>query len=132
MIQATAVRAVVAAVPWRGVAAVGLAVLAFGVGWVVNGWRKDAEIAELTAARAQADLTSANLALTDLRAAGQTIRQKADEYAGIQSTLGAKLDAIRKDMKNAPKLPADCRPDDFRVRKLSDAVDAAKQAAAAR
>jgi hypothetical protein len=132
MIQATAIRAAVGMVPWRAVAAIGLAVLAFGIGWTVNGWRKDAELAELTAARAQADLVSANLALTDLRAAGQTIRQKADEYAGIQSTLGAKIDAIRKDMKNAKPLPADCRPDAARVRNLSDAVDAAKQAAAAR
>lgn len=132
MIQATAIRAAVSMVPWRAVAALTLGACLFAAGWQVNGWRKDAQIAELTAARAQADLTSANLALTDLRVAGQTIRQKADEYAGIQSTLGAKLDAIRKDMKNAKPLPVDCRPDDFRVRKLSDAVDAAKQAAAAR
>lgn len=40
-------------IPWR---AAGLALVAgalFAVGWVVNGWRKDAELAELTAARAQ-------------------------------------------------------------------------------
>ncbi|WP_313817936.1 hypothetical protein [Cupriavidus sp.] len=118
--------------PWRAAGAVLLATGIFAAGWAANGWRKDAEIAELTAARAQADLTSANQAIGDLRTASTTIHQKADEFAGIQTTLGAKLDAIRKDLKNAPKLPADCRPDAGRVRLMSDAVDAAKQAAAAR
>lgn len=119
-------------IPWRAIVAALLAAGIFTAGWAVNGWRKSAEIAELTAARAQADLTSANEALGDLRTASAKIREKADEFAGIQTTLGAKLDAIRKDLKNAPKLPADCRPDAGRVRLMSDAVDAAKQAAAAR
>lgn len=114
------------------VAAAASVALSFAAGWTVNGWRHGAELAELTAARAQADLATTNQALQDLGAAGATIRARADEFAGIQSTLGEKLDAIRKDMKNAKPLPVDCRPDDFRVRKLSDAVDAAKQAAAAR
>jgi hypothetical protein len=113
-------------------AALALAACLFAAGWQVNGWRKDAEIAELTAVRAQADLKSANLALTDLVAAGATIREKADEFRGIQTTMHTELAAIRKDMKNAKPLPVDCRPDDFRMRKLSDAVDAAKQAASAR
>lgn len=119
-------------IPGRAIGAALLAAGIFAAGWAVNGWRKDAEIAELTAARAQADLTSANQAIGDLRTASTTIREKADEFAGIHTTLGAKLDAIRKELKNAPKLPADCRPDAGRVRLMSDAVDAAKQAAAAR
>lgn len=113
----------------------GSAVLAgalFAAGWVTNGWRKDAELAELTAARAQADVATANQALGELRAAGADIRARADEYRAIQSTLGTRLDAIQKELKNAKPLPADCRPDAGRVRMLSDAVDAAKQAAAAR
>ncbi|MGT2509204.1 hypothetical protein [Cupriavidus basilensis] len=120
------------AIPLRAAGAALLAAGLFAAGWTANGWRKDAELAELTAARAQADLGSANQALGDLRAAGQAMRRKADEFAGIQSTFGAQLDAIRKDMKNAKPLPVGCRPDDFRMRKLSDAVEAAKQAAAAR
>lgn len=118
--------------PWRAIGAALLAAGIFAAGWAANGWRKDAEIDRMTTASAQADLASANQALGDLRTAGETIRAKADEFAGIQTTLGAKLDAIRKDLKNAPKLPADCRPDAGRVRLMSDAVDAAKQAAAAR
>lgn len=132
MIQATAIRAAAATVPWRAVAVVALAAATFGAGWTVNGWRKDAELAELTAARAQSDLATVNQALGDLRAAGADIRARADEYRGITTELGAAASAIRKELKNAKPLPADCRPDDFRVRKLSDAVDAAKQAAAAR
>jgi len=119
--------------PWRAAGAMVLAAGLFAAGWTSNGWRKDAEIAELTAARAQADLSNANTALSDLREAGARIRQSADDYLAIKSDLGAKLDAIRKDLKNAKKpLPVGCRPDAQRVRSLSDAVDAAKQAAAAR
>lgn len=132
MIQTAAIRTAAAAVPWRAVAALALSAATFAAGWAVNGWRKGAEIAEIRSAAAAADLASANQALTELREAGATIRQKADELRGIQSTLATKLDAIRKDMKNAKPLPADCRPDDQRMRNLTDAVNAAKQAAAAR
>ncbi|AMR80255.1 hypothetical protein A2G96_08055 [Cupriavidus nantongensis] len=120
------------AILWRGAGALVLAAGLFAAGWTVNGWRKGAEIAELTAARAQADLADANTALSDLKEAGVRIRQSADDYLVIKSDLGAKMDAIRKDLKNAKPLPVDCRPDDVRVRNLSSAVDAAKQAAAAR
>lgn len=119
--------------PWVKIAigAVVLA-LAFLAGWWVNGWRKDAEIAELTATQAKADLAAATQALGQLKTASADIRARADEYRGITTELGAAASAIRKELKNAKPLPADCRPDDFRMRKLSDAVDAAKQAAAAR
>lgn len=51
----------------------------------------------------------------------------------LQSNLGLQLEAIRKDLKShAAPLPPDCRPDEFRVRKLAEAVDAAQQTAAAR
>ncbi|MDR3381720.1 hypothetical protein [Cupriavidus basilensis] len=130
--MAAPIAAALKAVPWRALAMVALAAGIFAAGWSVNGWRKDAELAELTAARAQADVETANQALADLRTAGAGIRARADEYRAIQSTLGSRLDALQKELKNAKPLPVDCRPDDFRVRKLSDAVDAAKQAAAAR
>lgn len=116
----------------RVAGAAALAGALFSAGWTINGWRKDAELAELTAARAQADVATANQALGDLRAAGAEIRARADEYRAIQSTLSTRLDAIQKELKNAKPLPADCRPDAGRVRMLSDAVDATKQAAAAR
>ncbi|EON17020.1 hypothetical protein C265_23800 [Cupriavidus sp. GA3-3] len=84
-------------------------------------------------ANAQSDLVSANKAIEDIGKASDAIRAKADEFNVTQTTLGAKVDAAVKEFRNAKQpLPTDCRPDDFRVRKLSDAVDAAKQAAAAR
>lgn len=133
MIQFVAARAALAAIPWR---AIGAGVLAIGIsaaGWTANGWRKDAEIDRMKTASAQADLAGANAALLDLQNAAGTIRTKADEFNATQTALGAKVDAAVKEFRNAKKpLPVDCRPDDFRVRKLSDAVNAAKQAAAAR
>jgi len=121
------------ALPWRAIAVAALAATTFAAGWAANGWRKDAEIDRMKTASAQADLASANAALGDLRQAGETIRTKADEFNASQATLTAKVDQAVKEFRNAKKpLPVDCRPDDFRVRKLSDAVDAAKQAAAAR
>lgn len=120
------------AVPWRAIAAAALAAVIFASGWAVNGWRKDVEIERMKTASAQADVASANQALADLQQAGATIRARADEFNGIQSTLVAKMDAIRKDLKNAKPLPADCRPDDVRMRSLSNAVDAANAAAAGR
>ena len=119
--------------PWRAIAAAALAAGAFSAGWVANGWRKDAEIDKMKTASAEADLASANAALADLRQAGENIRTKADEFNASQAALTAKVDQAVKEFRNAKKpLPVDCRPDDFRVRKLSDAVDAAKQAAGAR
>lgn len=133
MIPFIAARAALAAIPWRAIGAALLAVTIFSAGWVANGWRKDAEIDRMKTASAQADLAGANKALDDLGKASATIRTKADEFNATQTELGAKVDAAVKEFRNAKKpLPVGCRPDDFRVRKLSDAVDAAKQAAAAR
>ncbi|GJG92818.1 hypothetical protein [Cupriavidus pauculus] len=126
-------RAALAAIPWRAIGAAVLSAAIFAAGWVANGWRKDAEIDRMKTASAQADLASANAALGDLRQAGETIRTKADEFNATQTALGAKVDAAVKEFRNAKKpLPADCRPDDLRVRKLTDAYEAAKQAAGAR
>ncbi len=131
MIPLVAARAAVAAVPWRAVGVGVLAVATFAGGWVAQGWRKDAEIDRMKTVSAQADLAGANKAIEDLGRASATIRTKADEFNATQTELGAKVDAAVKEFRNAKKpLPVDCRPDDFRVRKLSDAVDAAKAAAA--
>jgi hypothetical protein len=109
-----------------------LVVLAIGgaAGWVVQGWRKDAEIAAIRKKQADQRADQAEAALADLTAAAGRIRAAADQYAAIQSGLGLKLDQLRKDFQNAKTLPVDCRPDDFRVRHLEAAIDAANAAAA--
>ena len=110
----------------------GVAVLAcalIGIGWTAQGWRKDAEIAKLQADRANDSATQAKGALADLTTASKTINDAAARFAGQQTTLGSKLDAIQKEMKNAKPLPPDCRPDAFRLRSLEAAVSAANEAA---
>lgn len=115
-----------------GVAAIALVAAGFGAGWVTNGWRLGAAVSDLQAGQAKAALASSEKALGDLVTASENVSKKAAEYTALQTTIGAQLAAIRKDLKNAPPLPVGCRPDDYRVRSLADAVNAAKQAAAAR
>ncbi|WP_428852758.1 hypothetical protein [Imbroritus primus] len=119
---------------WKGYAAVAIAAGLFA-GWAAWQWQANAyerQIATINEEQARADLSAAQQEIIGLRQDTANINQKATELLGIQSTLGGQIAAIRKDMKNAKPLPPDCRPDDFRVRKLSDAVAAAKQAAATR
>lgn len=116
--------------PLRIAAAVGIAgVIGFGAGWQVNGWRKNVEIADIKAERSKDRADQAQAALNDLATAAANIRTAADGYTSDVANLGAKLDALRKDFKNAKPLPVDCRPDDFRVRHLGTAVDVANKAA---
>jgi len=109
-----------------------VAVLGFGAGWVVNGWRLGADLAHLQAERAQQQAAQATETVSTLQADAAAIHQAATEYAGTQSTLAPKITALTKELRNAPHLPADCRPDPVRVRNLDAAIDAANQAAAAR
>jgi len=106
--------------------------LAFGSGWTVNGWRLGAEVANLRAQHAQVQAAQATATVSTLQADAAAIHEAATEYAGIQSTLAPKIAALTKELRNAPRLPVDCRPDDVRVRNLDAAIDAANQAAAAR
>jgi len=115
-------------------ALVGLALAIFtGIaGWTANGWRLSGERESLKATRANEQLTVAQTALSDLAKASSNIRQAATDYAGIQNSLGAKIDAIQKGMKSAPPvpLPPDCKPTADRMRAVSDAISAANAATA--
>lgn len=113
------------------VLAVGVAV-AFGAGFAVQGWRLGAQIAELKASRANEIAAQSQAALNDLSDASKKINQAANDYASIETTLGKKMDQLRKDFKDAKPLPPDCRPDSVRVRNLDAAIDAANEAAAGR
>lgn len=104
--------------------------LGFGSGWTANGWRLGAELSDLKATHAGEQATQAATAITDMKADAASIHAAATEYAAIESTLAPKIAALTKELKNAPKLPPGCRPDDFRVRNLEAAVDAANAAAA--
>lgn len=113
--------------------AIAAAILAagFGGGWEVNGWRLNGDLADMKTKVAETRAVGAEGALKDLTTATAGIKAAADQYTGIQNTLGSQIAQLRKDLKNAPApLPVDCKPDDFRVRKLDNAIDAANQARA--
>lgn len=102
-------------------------------------WRYEAHIAGLErdmakqrvqVAQHQAQDTAQTLA--QLEASVRRIRSVADGYAAQQASLSPKIDAILRELRNAPTpLPPDCRPDDLRVRHLRTAIDAANQVGAA-
>jgi len=108
------------------------AALCFGAGWAINGWRLGAGVAKLQAKHALEQAAQATAVVSTLQADAAAIHKAATEYAGIQSTLAPKIAALTKELRNAPRLPVDCRPDDVRVRNLDAAIDAANQAAGAR
>ncbi len=106
------------------------AAIGFGAGWEVNGWRKDAGAGAIQVAHEKDRADRAQAALNDLASAARSVRAAADGYTADSAALGVKLEQLRKGFKNAKPLPAGCRPDDFRVRHLGAAVDAANKAAA--
>lgn len=100
--------------------------------WTVNGWRLGTEIAELKANREKVRADQAQAALADLAQASRLIKLAADGAQADLSSLTAKLNLIRKDVKNAKPapLPAGCRPDAPRVRELTAAAAAVDEAIA--
>ena len=117
--------------PYRALASgilllVGL-LLAGAAGWVANGWRHGAELADLRRAHAEYRAGLSEQALADVQADAATIRAAATEFATIRSTLAPRMTALTKELRNAKPLPADCRPDPVRVRNLDAAIDAANQ-----
>lgn len=132
---ATAVAApAVAAASYRALAAgilvlVGL-LLAGAAGWVANGWRHGAELADLQRAHAEFRATLSETALADVQADAATIRQAATEFGTIRSTLAPTIAALTKELRNvrnATPLPADCKPTPDRVRNLDAAIEAANK-----
>lgn len=117
---------------WRGyvAASAAAAVVAGGACWVVQGWRYGERIAvlERDQERGRADANAAALVrlTTDL----QTISDAARRAAADASALPGRIGIISKALTNAIPLPAGCRPDDIRVRSLTDAVRAANDTAA--
>jgi len=117
--------------PYRTLAVVILVLvgllLAGAGGWFANGWRHDAEIADLRRAHAEYRAGLSEQALADVQADAKTIRTAAAEFAAIQSTLAPRMTALTKELRNAKPLPPDCRPDPVRVRNLDAAIDAANK-----
>ena len=116
-----------------GIAVAVIAAAGAAGGWVVQGWRKDADIADLK--REQADDRAADTAaaLTDLVTAAGKVKAAAQGYVSARNDLTTAMSAISMDLKNVQKqnpLPVDCRPDAGRLRNLQAAAAAANAAAA--
>lgn len=93
-------------------------------GWTAQGWRKDAVIADLKAAESKQESADSRGALDQVKRAASAVSAAASE-AGAESAAAAKtFKALAKEMKNAKPLPADCRPDDQRLRNRNDAIRA--------
>jgi len=101
-------------------------------GWTAQGWRKDAQIADLQRSQAQTAAGQYKAALDDLEAASKRINAAAAGARVDLSTVTGQLAAIRKDFQNAKPapLPDGCRPDPVRVRQLTAAAGAVDQAIA--
>ncbi|WP_454703470.1 hypothetical protein [Achromobacter pestifer] len=116
---------------WKGYAAAALAsaLIAGGAAWTAQGWRKDVRIARLERDQQQTRADT-NAALLDaIRVDIGAIAGAAKRAAADADALPAQLGEITKAIKNAKPLLAGCRPDDIRVRSLTDAVRAARSAA---
>jgi hypothetical protein len=106
-----------------------LAAAVFAAGWTANGWRYGEKIAKMREAAADTRADVAQTALSDLAAAAKNVREAADAHQGDSTLLAGKIEDLRRGMRNAIVLPADCRPDSVRMRDIRAAVDAANEAA---
>jgi hypothetical protein len=111
------------------------AVLAGGVAWYATSLPYKAEIANMKAAQAQSIAANAQAALKQYAGDAATINAAANGLIAIEQGLNSKFGSLTLDLASHEKavpLPADCKPDAFRLRVLSDAVAAANAAAAGR
>jgi hypothetical protein len=107
-------------------------------GWTLNGWRLNSKLSDLRvqaaeekSAVARAQVQFANEALFDIAVTAARMSKAVGEYQAIENKTSTKIEALRKEVRQYAKsnpLPADCRPDAVRVRKLADSIDAANTA----
>lgn len=130
--MSAAVKLVQALAGWKGYAAVGLIAggLASGAAWTAQGWRKDVQIARLQRDQQQARADANADVLETIKGDINSIAAAAARAAVDAGALPARVGEITKALKNAKPLLAGCRPDDVRVRSLTDAVRAARDTAA--
>ncbi|MFC4431388.1 DUF2514 family protein [Cupriavidus respiraculi] len=101
MIPTNAMRAAAAAVPWRAVAAVGVAVLAFGIGWTVNGWRKDSQIDRLVAQQAEERRVQADEHVRAVDAARLEEQRRTAAQMEIANAAAKELEGARRNARDA-------------------------------
>lgn len=126
---------VVPEMPWLKISAA----VALAAGLVYGGyhWRDNsakAEIAKITADRANEHAAASNAALEKMTGAAKAINDAATQSAETADALKhefAKLDKERKAYVKSHPLPVDCKPDVGRMRSLEQAINAANSALSA-
>lgn len=109
--------------------AAGIFTAGFGSGFGLENRLKSADIAELKATQATEKEKAASAALSDLKATSAAIHEAAVNYTDSTKTLEGKINAVRNDIKNIPRLPPDCVPGPLRLRSINTALDAANASA---
>jgi len=110
---------------WIKAAGVALVAAALVVsGYKIRGWQDAGTIADLKIDKANQIAIDAQASIADMVAAGKQIKDAADAYASMQDKLTPKIDQIRKDFKNAPRLPSDCTIDGVRSNAVANAISA--------
>jgi len=113
---------------WKGYVAA--AVAGVGAAWHVLAAVRGQALAELRLERTADDLAVARGSIEQTNRDLQAMAQNARAAAAIGLELTASFGALSKALKNASPLPAGCRPDVDRMQNLTDAVRAARSAAA--
>lgn len=103
--------------------AVALALAGFGAGWAVNGWRLGAELAKQDAQAASDRADQAEIDLRKYQKGAEALVSAASQAQAITAGTKKQFAAIAKEFQNAKPLPADCRPDDDRLRLRNEAID---------
>lgn len=121
-------------VGWPGyVAAAGLAsLLSIGATYYFTSAPYRITIAHMEAAQDTKRADDSEASLRKLNAYIAGMHEAGQEYQSDRTALNAKLDQLNRDFNDAIKnhpLPADCKPDDERMRALTAAVAAANAAA---
>lgn len=119
---------------WRGyvASAAVAALLAGGAACYLTSLGYRLTLAQIERDHANAAVTAANQALTQFETDAAAIHGAAESFGIAQDDLNGKLATISKEFHAAIKatpLPADCKPDAVRLRKLSAAIAATNTAA---
>ncbi len=103
--------------------AVALALAGFAAGWTTNGWRLGAELSKQDAQAASDRADQAEIDLRKYQKGAEALADAASQARAITAGTQKQFAAIAKEFKNAKPLPADCRPDDDRLRLRNEAID---------
>ena len=110
---------------WKWMAGLGLLIVSFIAGWVVNGWRH-----EKAQAVEKAETVQANA--DHFRDVTKKVNDEASQLLSKTYELKSQISKQKKELANAQKnnpVTADCKPDADRLRIIRDAVTAANTAA---